>query len=151
MTWISKLKNFLNQNLFARLFLYILMLMVPVLFYCEIDYEHYIPILDRLDAIDFLWVGFYSSILLYWTCCKRWWEVVLITTLLAVNIIPITFYCFAFLFGGILGPFVIILSVLVPFAMPLMNLMNGYIVFAALWIMVLAVVVFIFWKVSKNW
>lgn len=151
MIWVSNLKNFLNCNIPARLFLYAMMLLVPVLFYCELDYKHDIPILDKLDAIDFLWVGFYSSLLMYWTCGKRKWEAVVITILLAVNVVPIAFYCFAFLMGGILGPFVIILSVLVPFAMPLMILMDGYIVFAALWILVVVVAVFIFWKVSQNW
>jgi hypothetical protein len=100
MSKIQKLHHFLNQNIIAKICLYALTLIQPILFYFSfaknINVSSYSP-------YYFTWIGFYSCTVIIWAYHKKAWETILNIVLVVINLTPILFCCIGACMGGWLG------------------------------------------------
>ncbi len=111
MTWISTLKNFLNQNIIARLFLYLAALVeifTSVMLFSIMD--------SPMNPYNVTWISFYSCLLLLWACNKKVSERIVNAVLVVINGLWVGLWCFGALMGGLAGPFYVLLLMICPFA-----------------------------------
>ena len=110
------LYNFLNQNIVAKLFLYALSMVVPVmngLLYLEALDIHTIDIGFFLGNPYYLnWAGFYSCVLLVWAYYKT--ASTLVVTIVLANLCPMGFWCFIALIGGLNGLLIAVSTLTIP-------------------------------------
>lgn len=116
MTRVQKLKQILNQNIVARLFLYASALIMPVVMCFEFNQSVYCPI-EEISFVNVMWLGFYSSLLLVWACFKTTSDKVISIILALVNMVLIlsVIVVNAATYGvwvGVLGAFIAV----IPFA-----------------------------------
>ncbi|MBR5319640.1 MAG: hypothetical protein IKU46_08625 [Peptococcaceae bacterium] len=110
MTWVSKLKNFLSQNLFARLFLYAAALVEPftsIMLFSIIDFP--------INPYNVVWIGFYSCLLLLWACNRKVSERIINFFLVISNGLLTGLWCLGALMGGVAGPLYVLLLMICPF------------------------------------
>ena len=88
MTRVQKLKQMLNQNIAARLFLYAAALIMPVVMCFEFNQSLYCPI-EEIGFVNVMWLGFYSSLLLLWACFRKPAEKVISGILALLNMVLI--------------------------------------------------------------
>ena len=88
MTRVQKLKQMLNQNITARLFLYAAALIMPVVMCFEFNQSLYCPI-EEIGFVNVMWLGFYSSLLLLWACFRKPVEKVISGILALLNMVLI--------------------------------------------------------------
>lgn len=147
MTWVSNLKNFLNQNLFASLFLYVLALVEPV---CMITFIHF----DFMpNPYNVMWISCYACILLWWACDTKFYQRMINVILTFLNISIIGVLCMGSLMGGIYGLFLTLLLLFFPFAVPLMRFIelpySSVVIFIGS-LIVAAIIGFIIYKHSEK-
>ena len=113
---IKQLHNFLNKSLVAKLVVYALALVAPIvngLLYIEaLGFDLYNISIWTLNPYYFNWVGFYSCVLLIWAYCKK--ASVLVSIVVMLNLFPAGFWCLFALIGGLPG----VLMVLATFTIP---------------------------------
>lgn len=116
MSKVQHIHNFLNQNIVAKIFLYALALVVPVmngLLYLETLDLHTIDIHFFLRNPYYLnWVGFYSCVFLVWAYHKK--SPALVTTIVLCNVCPMGFWCFIALIGGLDGVLLAVSTLAMP-------------------------------------
>ena len=116
MSKVQRVHHFLHQNIAAKIFLYSLAMVVPVmngLLYLEVLDVHTVDIGFFLRNPYYLnWVGFYSCVLLIWAYRKK--APTLVCTIVLLNFGPMGFWCFFALIGGLNG----VLLALSTLAMP---------------------------------
>ena len=116
MSKVQTLHHFLNQNTVAKICLYALAMVVPV-----INGLHYLDALGtnpfhvdlfKLNPYYFNWIGFYSCVFLIWAYRKK--SPTLVATIVLLNLGPVGFWGLFSLIGGWLG----LLSYLSTFTIP---------------------------------
>ena len=88
MTRVQKLKQFLNQNIAARVILYVSALIMPVVMCFEFNPSVYCPI-EEIGFVNVMWLGFYSSLLLLWACSRKTADKVISGMLALINLVLI--------------------------------------------------------------
>lgn len=109
MTRVQKLKQFLNQNIAARVILYVSALIMPVVMCFELNPSVYCPI-EEIGFVNVMWLGFYSSLLLLWACSRKTADKVisgmmaLINLVLILSVVAINAATYG-VWAGVLGAF----------------------------------------------
>ena len=119
MTWISTLKNFLNQNIIARLFLYLAALVEPVTFSYMFFNIAYLNSPYFINPYYVLGISFYACVLLWWSSEDGSSQWVISCLLGFVNGLIILIFFFIALIGGAIHLPLLLLFMLFPFACPL--------------------------------
>ena len=116
MSKVQTLHHFLNQNTVAKIFLYALSMVVPVihglLYFEALNFNPFNVDIFMLNPYYFNWIGFYSCVLLIWAYRKK--SPTLVAIIVLFNLAPIGFWGLFSLIGGWLG----LLSYLSTFTIP---------------------------------
>ena len=120
MTRIQKLKQTLNQNMVARILLYIAALLEPMawvsIFYGIVSSN---PQFAVVNPYCVLWISFYACLVLWWIYDEgslQWLMNYLVSIL---NVLIILVFVFVALIGGAFDLSMLVLIMIFPFAFPL--------------------------------
>ena len=113
MTTLQRFKQFLQQNMIARVMLYLIAVAQPIYVFVYMN--------NRRDPIIhpylFMSIGFYSCLLIAWAYRRKAWEQVVMVALICLNVIPMCLWGMGALMGGVFGLVFILLITLFPFLM----------------------------------
>ena len=119
MSWVGKLKKFLQQNRIAKILLYIGALVEPVTFALMFYTIGYSDSLFLVNPYYVLWLSFYACLLLWWLSEEGSAQWIISCLLGLINGLIILVFVFIALIGGAVHLPLLLLFLLCPFAVPL--------------------------------
>ena len=146
MTRVQKLKQMLNQNIAARLFIYAAALVEPVVTlgtFTKFDFP--------INPYYVLWISFYACVLLIWACNEKTFEQIVNVLLVGLNVSILAIWCFASLMGGLSGLLITFVVLITPFPLLiLLRNMGGFQAVFACCVVAVVIIAVIFWKNTKT-